>query len=731
MFVLIYDVSNSTTSIGMDRSNVKEKIEEIERSVAGVELEPVQCDQFDKSESLEVSSFYKRPEESDNSIMHDLFENSHEGFLAIVFVPVGPKELEETKEYIEKTLSKRSVRETYSVLKNALTSRVSVASQRDMFTESAETLLFGDVLNSINNAILGDGLAYKTFFIIPSDAHGVKGFIDSRFLILDREESRASLETTVERFGRKKSLLFGIDHLKQLLSPYGAYRLSYTLSTMAPVTRGGIVIGTFMRNGVSDTGLNVGIEPSTINLGFTITGLPGTGKTTEAMAIIDALLKGAHEGKKLKVVVITPTDEWDTFAISHNMYLVRLYNDRTPINFFRRPHAIDREKFYENLAMVLSSASDAGPYQNPMEKCMLNAFRKVYEREDEPDPITAYNAIEDSIIELHAKKTNSGVKYTKHGENIRSALENLRGILNRPEFSMSRGVKIEDLVDGGVVFNISNTSGATKAYLYALLLNQVYAITSGFDTNGDSELRLLVCLEEAQTMFGNKDSAAVQDIKQRIQDFRRQGIGLMLLTHNVNDIDVGIRRLCQSKLYLKQASDVAAVASKDLTFTYAEEEDVILKLKLLDSRIGAFSYVTKDGAEKRTQDTIFIKTKEYDNVSVRTYKNPLDKLIKNSAFVLPNELNVTIHIEANTVNGQAYRLAASMYAVRLKYLGEVIAEHMIEMNKDINQSLIEGRTYELQILDRRSRILEEMNIKARNRISITVFDDKVDIIGQD
>src|SRR5208283_5029781 len=140
-------------------------------------------------------------------------------------------------------------------------------------------------------------------------------------------------------------------------------------------------------------------------------------------------------------------------------------------------------------------------------------------------PVDVYNAIEDSIIELHAKRTNSGAKYTKHGENIRSALENLRGILNRPEFSVSRGIKIEDLIGGGVVFNISNTSGVTKAYLYALILNQVYAITSGFDANGDSELRLLVCLEEAQTMFGNKDSAAVQDIKQRIQDFRRQGIG--------------------------------------------------------------------------------------------------------------------------------------------------------------------------------------------------------------
>jgi hypothetical protein len=189
----------------------------------------------------------------------------------------------------------------------------------------------------------------------------------------------------------------------------------------------------------------------------------------------------------------------------------------------------------------------------------------------------------------------------------------------------------------------------------------------------------------------------------------------MILTHNVNDIETGVRRLCQSKLYLKQASDVAAVASKDLVFTYANEDDVAQKLKLLDSRVGAFSYITKTGAERITQDTVFVRTKEYDNASTQVYENPLDALIKNSALTLPSECNTTIRIEANKMDEQACRLAASICTIKFRYLGETIAEHAIEPNKEINQPLLCGKMYKLQILDRRGRIMTELSIKASSK----------------
>jgi hypothetical protein len=723
--------------LGKDTADYK--VRELQSAIPGAKMERVQSGLPCEPQKLDVISFYRKPRESefkpgaepDDHTMRDISELAHDGFLAVAFVPVDEQELVKAKDYIERELSKRSVRETHSVLRNALTSRISVASQRDMFIGSEETMLLGDILDSINNAVLSNGLVYKAFFITPSSAREVRDFITARFLILDRFESEEPLDALVSELGKKKAFPFGTDHLKSLLDPSGAYGLSYALQTTVPVSRNGIEIGTFMRNGAADTNIGVRIGRSTINLGFIITGLPGSGKTTEAMAIINALLEEKNGCRSPKTVIITPTAEWNPFAISHGMHLARLYNDTVPINFFRRPQSIDKERFYENLAMVLSSASNAGPYQNPMEKCMLNAFRKIYANENEPDPTAVYDEIENSIIELHGKRTGSGIKYTKHGENIRSALENLRGILGRTEFSVSVGVKIEELMEKGVVFDISNASGTTRAYLYALLLNQVYAVTSGFDANGDNELRLLICLEEAQTMFGDKESAAVQDIKQRIQDFRRQGVGLMLLTHNVNDIDAGIRRLCQLKLYLKQASDMATVASKDLVFTYAEEEDVTLKLKLLDSRVGAFNHVLKEGSEKMTQDTIFIRTKEYANVSAPAYENPLDELIRNNALTLPSELSATINLEANGKDGPTSRLAASVYAVRLKYLGEEIAEHVIEPGKEITQTLLGGKVYKLQVLDQRGRILKESNIKAKNRVTIDVSSDKIRIESHD
>ncbi|EQD34571.1 hypothetical protein B1B_17138, partial [mine drainage metagenome] len=157
--------------------------------------------------------------------------------------------------------------------------------------------------------------------------------------------------------------------------------------------------------------------------------------TREAMSIIDSIC-GVHKPPgKPKIAVLSSTSEWDSFAISHNFHMVRLYSDRIPINFFACGRQSDKVKFYEDLSVLLSAASKSGPYRNPMEKCLLNAFKRSYRDNHAPDPLDVYNDIEDSIIRLHGKRTNVGVKYTKHGENIKSALENLRTILSRDEFS--------------------------------------------------------------------------------------------------------------------------------------------------------------------------------------------------------------------------------------------------------------------------------------------------------
>jgi hypothetical protein len=93
--------------------------------------------------------------------------------------------------------------------------------------------------------------------------------------------------------------------------------------------------------------------------------------------------------------------------------------------------------------------------------------------------------------------------------------------------------------------------------------------------------------------------------------------------------------------------------------------------------------------------------------------------------MLPNELITTLHINTNTNDALTCKLVASIHTIRFRYLGEVIAEHEFESNKDITQTLLEGKKYKIQLLDKRSRILNEFDLKAKDKISIMISEDKI------
>ena len=725
-FMLVYDLGLKATFLCLDAGIAIEKIEGIKRSMPGTGFERAECAALGAITDMEVLSCYKRPERDEKSDVHhmqDIFDLAlDDGFVAVAFIPASERELDHAKSYVERALSRKEIRETRSAMAEAFSRRASSSTQHDLFMESEETSLLNSMLGSINNAILSNSLAYKQFFMIPKACTALHEYIETRFMLLNESECRSNLAAQMTGLPNERAFPLGTDYLRSFVNFYGSYKLNYVLPTASQSTKEGIAMGTFMKNGVAETGRTVRIAPSTMNLGFILTGLPGSGKTKEAMAILDAVKASEHG---THIIVIAPTDEWNRFALSHGMHLIRPYSDEVPINLFRCPSKAQREKFYENLALVLASASNAGPYQNPLEQCLLNAFRRVYSETDTPNPVSAYDSIEESIIRLHAKRTNTGIKYTKHGENVRAALENLRAILNRPEYAANEGAKIEELVEKGVVFDLSGASSAKRAWLYALLLNQVYALAARFDTCGDDELRLLICLEEAQTVFGNKESAALQDLRQHIQDFRKQGIGLMLLAHTISDIELGVRRLCQTKLYLKQAPDVAAVAVKDLIFTYACEEESVLKLKLLDSRIGAFSYVLKKDGAKLTQDTIFIRTAEYgDRKSAVT--NEIEEYLHDNGLRVPATIKTRLSISRDASDHED-RLQQSVHYVRVKHLGEELATHSVSDNDTIAQSLLEGSEYTLQLLDRKERIMGEFRVRACPSIELRIHAESIEV----
>ncbi len=714
-FYLIYDFGRNSTILGVENARA-EFAKEASFNVPGFELQ--KCNYGFSTGNWSVKNFYRKTSTIDKTkVFDDIFDlQENEGALAIVFVPIGLDEIRTAKAFVETTLSKQKTGETISVPSDLLSRKVNSSLHHESFQNSEEVMMLSEILESINASVLKNGLAYKTYLLTNLDKKTVNDYINSRLLVLSECRIKSAGMPSTAELSRIKAIPVGVDIASAFLNFRGAYSLNHLIHTIKPRQVPGIKVGTYMKEGVIDTNWDVRLEPSALNLGCMITGLPGSGKTKEAMIMIESLMTAES---KPSIAIISPTNEWNDFAVKNGMYLVRIYDDSTPINFFRCSEAVNPIQFYEDLAMILSSASNAGPYRNPMEKCMLSAFRRVYSETRTPDPVSVYEEIERSLVRFHARKTGSGYKYTKHGENIHSALENLRAIISRVEYSCTNGIRFEELMKNGIIFDLSRVSNAAKPYFYALILNQLYSIATTFDTNNDSRLKLLMCLEEAQLVFRDPEAASVQDLKYRIQDFRKQGIGLMLLTHNIVDIEPSIRRLCQIKLYLKQAPDIAEMAAKDLIFTHIEEDSVVSKLKHLNSRVGALNYVVKQGGDKLVHDTVFIRTVDYDEVAAINPKDLLSGYVKEARIKPMEYIDCELKFET-TVNSEAEReLVKKATGIRIGFLGEYVYEGRLE-RKVVVRHLLSGKRYALEVLNSKGRVCFEGYFLAKQNATVKI-----------
>lgn len=164
----------------------------------------------------------------------------------------------------------------------------------------------------------------------------------------------------------------------------------------------------------------------------------------------------------------------------------------------------------------------------------------------------------------------------------------------RPEFAYQEGISFAELMKRGAVFDLSNVSNNMKQFYYALILNQAYSVLDAYDENGSNDLRTLLVLEEAQLALKSGEyNAAIVDMKQRIQDFRKKGIGLLLITHAATELSRELRRLCQTKLYFRQSADVAKYAIEDLALDKSSENEMLIKT--IANRICLANYV-KEGS---------------------------------------------------------------------------------------------------------------------------------------
>lgn len=534
------------------------------------------------------------------SDLYTLFAGSDSG-IVISFTPASQDHVLSVKHKIEHELSRKEVKLTVP-----LDGPGSGSVQNDLYYDSDERRVLSSMLEMLNSSLMNNGTAYNVIIVVTSPSPEILHYIRSKLFISESFKlGQRNLEKIYAVVPRFNSTPFSMQRAALMLSFSDSIPRKSAIETSFLTGEGTLSLGTYMDKGILETSKPAAIPMQNLNLGLMITGLPGAGKSFAAMGIMEKALLSSRPLS----MVLAPTDEWNDFGEKLSMKIIRLYDKGSRINFFRCSAEINIERFYENLAMLMASASAAGPYRGPMEKCLLAAFRGVYSKTHNPDPLLVYEAIENAIVERHAKRTNTGIKYTKHGENIMAALQSLRLMLFKRPFAYADGLEFGELLRKGVVFDLSLVSNAMKPFFYALILNQAYSFADSFDTCGDNKLRMMLCVEEAQLIFDSEnESAASLDLRQRIQDFRKKGICLSIITHSVTDIDVSIRRLCQNKLYFRQSADAVKLAVADLVFSEEMKEAVADKLKTLEQRVCAASYVISISGVKQPANPVFLKT---------------------------------------------------------------------------------------------------------------------------
>jgi hypothetical protein len=709
-FMLVYDSDARFTYLSVVSKEQEAVVSSLEMAVPGLSFaEHAVMLHLGDDHSFLIP--YTNAERHSKDIFADFLGMFTGGVLGIMFIPVTEGAVVKAKTIAEKNLEQIGVKQSTMVQGKSF----NTSTQYELFSESDEIMVLNDILSSINYSITKNGIGYRVRMFYSAEREDIFGYVSSRVVVLGKDRRRLSESYITENSGNVDSLVFGESIAERFLGFYGAGKIEHIIKTVNPRQSGQLEVGCYVADSVRKTSDKIVIEPDTLNLGCIISGLPGMGKSVEAMHIIDGALSLE---KRPKTIILDPTGEWESFAISHNMYLIKLQSDCVPINLFRCPDSVEVSKFYADLSIILSSAASAGPYREPLEKCMVNAFRRVYKETRNPSPSKVIDEINKSIIEMHAKVTNAGVKYTKHGENIKSSIETLVEIISREEYSERDGIAIEELLDGGIVFCMGGCSIRSRQFMYSLILNQVYAIAAKFDNLGDDKLRMLICIEEAQTVLKDPESPAVEDMRYRIQDFRKQGIGIMLITHNPLDIDPSVRRLCQTKIYFKQGADVAKTVSDELMFSYSEEDEIAKRICRLSSGTAVLNYVSRIGVERRTNDTVFMGTTRY--FPAVGGKNRISEYLSDKRICVNGDIVANVTIRYSDRMDKLSDKVKKIRNVRLMYLGYVLCEEEIRSNP-FRIRMLRGRTYCLELTDDRSKPIKSYSVVGESDIVLEIL----------
>jgi hypothetical protein len=707
-FVICYDTGQGRTSIIAEAGAITRLVS----AVPGMRATPASNSTIMNAPVCLVASPVKNGEDEYETLsdMHAVLSGSG-ARVCMGFSPADKGMMRRLKRSLETELSGIETKRSSSLSKGA-SGAYSGSAHTESYQMSDERKAMFSILEMLDEIALRNFSAYGISIVIESESAVARDYFKSKMLVIDEEKVAAA--DTIGIYGMLGSTCmrgFPIANSAAgfMMAVPSAPRMQQVKSdSPARECSDPIRIGRFLKDSLAESGLPVALCADSMGLGCVITGLPGTGKTSTAMSIVGSVIS-SHRGSA--AAIISPTNEWADFGIRNGMRVIRIYRDTVPMNFFKCSPGINPERFYENLAMLIASASNAGPYRNSMEKCLLSAFRKAHAGGHSTDPTSIYYAIEDSIIEMHGRRTNAGVRYTKHGENIHAALENLRLMLSRPEFSAAEGVGMGELFGRGVVFDLSAVSNSMKQFYYALILNQVYGFVDSLDEKGDGMVRMLVCLEEAQLAVPNDErSAVVLDMRQRIQDFRKKGVALMLMAHSITDIDLNARRMCQAKIYFRQGSDVAKQAVLDLGFAEEELPNAANRMKRLEQRTCVVTHVKTAGAYKAVEGPMFVKTDDLQEQDTHA-GFPNQGLLADATDAINEKCNMRMNLLEGSA-GIAEDTKASV-----SYLGEKVWSGTVPAKGHVViEGLLKGRMYSITFGSGQKRMTKR--IKCMDVVSI-------------
>lgn len=449
------------------------------------------------------------------------------------------------------------------------------------------------------------------------------------------------------------------------------------------------------------------LDKMSYNTNILIVGQQRMGKTTLAKRIAKhAACEGAG------VIVFSPSSEWTSVAKARKGMLVIKLAENIPFNLVRCPPGVRKEQFYQNLALLLANAMGAGPYTNPIRNVMLNSFTSLYARKEEPGIVDVYDGIHSSLVEFYSHEG----KFGKFGQNIRASLENLRQLMLKEQFRVKEGVRIEDCVKEGVVFDLSGCSELERALLYAFILAQVYSyVLSNFDEKGDRELRVLIVLEEAHMVFRKQgregvslEATATADLERKLGMFSKRGVGMVLITHFADQLSDIVRRHAQTHFYFKQDVDSLESALKDLKFNPLEEElwrNASKKLLSLPTGVAACRAVHIEKGRRVEVGPFFIKTSEHEEGSLdeKEVNERVERYMKKNGIHLPKKTKLAVRVVSKDGKGIPNAAVELMLCGTPVSFGETQegADSLTGVEAEVAGSVyldaVEGEEYELRV----------------------------------